>query len=374
MRTRRKVLVVLVCFVALVGLLPFLSRINEPRYQGHPLSYWVLRDDVYHERSGEKREAEQAICQIGTNAFPFLLKWIQHEDPSWRWPAINLARSIGGRLPRWVTANGWTIANRIEDSTSDKLACNADEALRSLGEQATPIIPELMALLTNGTPDLTAISASAILGFIGTNAMPALTAAIEDPFFNEHHGLVLAAICNTHPSLAAAAAVVPVLIHCLNETNIPHMAAAAETLGTLRAEPHLAVPALIGCLKNNDRGLRFACVHALAEFGTNAQPAIPALVHCLHDPSAEVENAAAITLGRIGLEPGLVIPALANATQNSAADISAVRALAMFASQATNELPLLTNLLSHPTWQVRIQATNAIRSITASALTNTLPR
>ena len=132
----------------------------------------------------------------------------------------------------------------------------------------------------------------------------------------------------------------------------------------------LAVPALIPLLKSNDRDLRFGSVHALAEFGTNAASAVPALLVSLGDPSAEVESEAAIALGRIGLEPGLVVPAMARATRTSAADISAVRALAMFASQAADELPLLTNLLSHPTWQVRIQATNAIQCITASLLTN----
>jgi hypothetical protein len=153
-----------------------------------------------------------------------------------------------------------------------------------------------------------------------------------------------------------------------SETNLPHMA--AETLGSLGASPDLAVPALIACLQSPDQELRRSSVEALGDFDTNSLAAIPALIHCLQDRSSEVASEAAKTLGKIGLEPNLVIPALASALRSRSPDISAVMALGTFGTQATNELPLLTNLLSDPVWQVRFQASNAINCITANALTN----
>jgi HEAT repeat protein len=359
MQKHKKLLIAVLCLGALAAIIGFFSHDQEPHYQGHPLSYWVLRDDVYHEASGERRQAEQAIRQTGTNALPLLMKWIQHERPAWRSKAIELAR----RLPTWA------IANWIENSRSETLANNSSDALAALGEQATPILPELLRLLANNpTMSSTALRINSVLPAIGTNALPALISAIEDPAFSANRGYVLMAIRDMHPPPAAAAAAVPVLIHCLSETNLPHMA--AETLGSLGAAPDLAVPALIACLQSPDQELRWASIEALGNFGTNSLTAIPALIHCLQDRSSEVASEAAKTLGKIGLEPNSVIPALASALRSRSPDISTVMALGTFGTQATNELPLLTNLLSDPVWQVRFQASNAIHCITANALTN----
>ena len=358
---RKGPLLLIVVGLLVAGLLWVTFRKPEPTYDGRSLSYWVLRDDVYHGTSGERRQAEQAIHQIGTNALPFLLKWIQNERPAWRSMAIDLAR----RLPTWKLAN-W-----IEDNKSETLANNSTDALAALREQATPILPELLRLLANKpTMSSTALRISSLLPAIGTNALPVLIFAIEDPAFSANRGYVLMVIRDMHPPPAAAAAAVPVLIHCLSEQNLPHMA--AETLGSLRAAPELAVPALIGCLQSPDQELCRASVEALGNFGTNSLAAVPALIQCLEDRSSEVASEAAKTLGKLGLEPNLVIPALASALRSGSSGerISDVIALGTFGAQATNELPLLTSLLSDPVWQVSYQASNAILRITADAQIN----
>ncbi|MGA2603749.1 MAG: HEAT repeat domain-containing protein [Verrucomicrobiia bacterium] len=358
---RKGTLLLIVLGLLAVGLLWITSRKPEPTYEGHSLSYWVLRDDAYHERSGERRQAEQAIRHIGTNALPFLLKWVQNERPAWRSEAIDFAR----RLPTW------TLANWMERNQSETFANNSSGALSALGEQATPILPELLRLLANSpTMSSTALRISSVLPAIGTNALPALISAIEDPAFSANRGYVLMAIRDIHPPPAAAAAAVPVLIHCLSESNLPHMA--ADTLGSLGAAPDRAVPALMACLQSPNQELRWASVEALGNFGTNSLAAVPALIHCLHYGNSEVASEAAKTLGKIGLEPNLVIPALASAIQRDDAgiSISAVIALGTFGAQATNEVPLLTGLLSDPVWQVRIQASKAIEHITGRAPTN----
>jgi hypothetical protein len=329
----RKHLIAVACLAALIALANFLSRDHEPTYQGHPLSYWVSRDDVYHESSGEKREAEVAIQQIGTNGLPFLLKWMRHDRPGWRSKAIDLAR----RLPTWA------IANWIEKSNAEILAGNSCEALSALGEHATPILPHLMALLTNGAPDSTALSASEVLARIGTNALPPLVSAIEDAGFSDHRGLVFLAIRGMHPPTTAASAAVRALVHCLSETNIPHMA--AEALGDLRADPDVAIPALIACLEtgsSGNRDLRFACVEALGQFGTDSLNAVPVLIRCLQDRNSEVAGASATALAKIGLEPDLVVPALTNALRSSSIVLPSVMALGEFGNRATVALPDLT--------------------------------
>src|ERR1051326_7834934 len=266
---RKKRVLLVVAGLLVAGLLWVTIRNPEPTYEGRSLHYWVLRDDVSHETSGERRQAEQAIRHIGTNALPFLHKWIHNEPPTWGYKAVELAR----KLPTWKLAN-W-----IEHSLSSTLANNSSDALKALGEQATPILPELLRLLANNPIDSsTALRISSVLPAVGTNALPALISAIEDPAFSANRGFVLAAIRDMHPPPAAAAAAIAVLIGCLSETNLPHMA--ADTLGSLGAAPNLAVPALIACLQSPDQELRWACVEALGKFGTNAVAAVPVLIHC----------------------------------------------------------------------------------------------
>src|SRR5437899_2283144 len=108
-RKWRIVIILAACLIAAFALVTFFSREKEPTWSGQPLSYWVFREDRQHEASGEKAQADTAIRQIGTNALPFLLKWIQHERPRWRSTAFRLAR----KLPFWNLAD-WIKEGRAE--------------------------------------------------------------------------------------------------------------------------------------------------------------------------------------------------------------------------------------------------------------------
>src|SRR3954469_4010547 len=99
MKTRRIVLVLLAAGV--IGLCAFLWPEPEPRYQGRKLSQWLLlrdsappftRPNGLNARLasfksfpavsyGSSAETEDAIRHIGTNALPYLVKWIQYETP-----------------------------------------------------------------------------------------------------------------------------------------------------------------------------------------------------------------------------------------------------------------------------------------------------
>lgn len=57
-------------------------------YDGHPLSYWVLddtnspvRSDIVAPGGQLNRYSEEAVENIGTNAIPFLLKWMESDSP-----------------------------------------------------------------------------------------------------------------------------------------------------------------------------------------------------------------------------------------------------------------------------------------------------
>src|ERR1043166_10199828 len=73
------VLIVAVCaVVAIVAALVWPGE-KEPVYQGKKLSEWI---DQAWRASGREQEARFAIRQIGTNAFPVLVKWIESADAS----------------------------------------------------------------------------------------------------------------------------------------------------------------------------------------------------------------------------------------------------------------------------------------------------
>src|SRR5581483_7455941 len=77
-RIRIIVMVVAVVVIGVVAIVCFRAR--EPRYQGRTLSEWIWVGTDHIETSPEWSEANNAVKQIGTNAIPFLLEWVQAED------------------------------------------------------------------------------------------------------------------------------------------------------------------------------------------------------------------------------------------------------------------------------------------------------
>jgi hypothetical protein len=79
----------------------------------------------------EKTEAEIAIAAIGTNAIPFLLKWLRYEPPLWRSLLANLQRRFA--------------VNGIRDRR-DELSFYATRGIMFLGLDANDAIPALVDL------------------------------------------------------------------------------------------------------------------------------------------------------------------------------------------------------------------------------------
>jgi hypothetical protein len=91
MRKRKRVVLLGACLLVAALLVSLLARESGPRYNGRSLSKWVVLYDKHAmtQESPEFAEAVQAIQTIGTNALPYLLKWIQQEPPSWQRTALR---------------------------------------------------------------------------------------------------------------------------------------------------------------------------------------------------------------------------------------------------------------------------------------------
>lgn len=136
-----------------------LSRPREPHYEGQSLTYWAARLN--------QPEAQQALTAIGTNALPFLIKWLDEEPTrfgSWTW-------KIGQRLPESIRPDPWPFGSRRDI---------AGNALGFLGTNAILAIPELIRTFDwnwgGGSPP----HGQYALAEIGPAAVPALLEALEE--------------------------------------------------------------------------------------------------------------------------------------------------------------------------------------------------
>ena len=82
-------------------------------------------------------EAEKAIREIGTNALPYLLKWIRYDMPSWK---MRFYETVN---PALSTLNSeWGLYDERQ-----RRFVQAPLAFEVLGAQAKPAIPELIRML-----------------------------------------------------------------------------------------------------------------------------------------------------------------------------------------------------------------------------------
>jgi len=226
-------------------LVAVLSGPREPEYGGRRLSEWVLRLNPVG--SAAAKEAEEAIRHIGTNALPYLLKWIQ-EKPPWE---IKLWQ-VTEMLLRRNDLGGGERFDRAEE---------ASEAFRALGPQARGAVPKLIQLMKDLNRPWNAKRAERAIMQMGTNAWPEL----------------------------------PAFVSLLTGTNDP----TEDFLISVVAQPQLVIPALTNCLQSSNDAVRFSAARALARFGRKAQSAVPALLNALGDSNAAVGGMASIALHQI---------------------------------------------------------------------------
>jgi len=244
MRTRRFYLLLVGVLVTAGVLVAVLSGPREPEYGGRKLSEWV---DTWA-YSTNRDKCDDAIRHIGTNALPYLLKWIQ-DKPAWKSKLNRLTRRVFGR---YDLGGGDRRFLRAE---------HAVEAFRALGPEARPAIPQLMRLMNDSNRRWSAERAGRAIVRMGTNARPAL------------------------PNLVALLA---------NTNGLAFFAMYA--VGELQLEPQLVVPGLTNCLRSSNDTIRFWAAAALGQFGPEARGAVPALLNALGDSSTNVQHCAANAL------------------------------------------------------------------------------
>jgi hypothetical protein len=114
--------------------------------------------------------ASNAICHIGPKATPYLLYWIDYEQPAWNAQLCKYFRNHWGTF-------GKSIALRL--SRTQRLSNFSYMTLGFHGPAAEEAIPGLAKLLNSPKPSLVK-SAVELLGEMGPKGLPPLMAAFDD--------------------------------------------------------------------------------------------------------------------------------------------------------------------------------------------------
>lgn len=171
MRARRKWILLLIGLIIVGTVVWNLTREREPVYKGKTLSWWV--NCRWYSSSGiGVTEQHDAIRQIGTNAIPFLLKWIAVErPPTWQLEISSFLE----KMPRPLSSD--FVVNKLSGYQTAILSQNCVEAFSALGTTATSAIPGLVHVAVNSKDLYKGRLAFDTLSKIGRESTPALLRA-----------------------------------------------------------------------------------------------------------------------------------------------------------------------------------------------------
>lgn len=275
------------CLCAICAAWMLGRREPEPGYQGQSLSQLIeLSDRYYGSRDPYTRtQAVEAIRHIGTNAIPFLLKWIQFEEPPWETKL---------RFRIWILTG-----KRVNAVKPISRADEAVYAFHSLDQDADGAVGELARLMNLAESEHIRSRAAFALGYM---ARPKALLPLLEVITNSQSSIRLDAVSALQHFGTNAQPALPLLIECLKDKDEMVAKEAAWSLGELKLEPDLVVPALISNAKTNRPILFNFVVDALEKYGTSARSAVPLLLEALRSKDESMRNNATNALTQIAPE------------------------------------------------------------------------
>lgn len=211
----------------------------DPVYQGKTLDYWLTgyNSQNYHLAHPDVpawEHASEAIRQMGTNAIPRLLRKLQMRESKAKAIVMKLLRKQQFiKISYAPTTEYW----------------NGYFALSALGSKASNAVPQLVTMLEHDPSAFTQMAVPAILGGIGPAAGQAVPALLREAAHTNAsvRNNAIYALRKIHPEPKL---VVPVLVSCLNDTNIVVRAQAVRALGAYGKDAQAAMPAILKLWSN----------------------------------------------------------------------------------------------------------------------------
>lgn len=261
MRRRRVIVIVAGSAVAVVAVALAFPRDREPEYNGMKLSSWLAIASLGV--SAGDSQCAQAVRQIGTNALPFLLKWIRYERSPWQDRLLTRFDKLAPRLRRsairaWLSGERqWLRAHAVE------------WGFYILGADAAPAIPGLVEVLNEPrSPEGLWRARRCLQWVLATTKVPAGSRDAQDAHRAWMGDWDLSEWGRDRPGLVVAG------------------------LGT-------------GLRQSRFPGVQCGCAAALGQYGKDARPALPILVYeidALNEPDRRVREAVTNALRQIAPE------------------------------------------------------------------------
>jgi hypothetical protein len=292
MRMRYAIVVVLGC-VAIAFAAFRLTSSSDPVYAGRPLSEWVLSYSYLTPPEGtpSENEADEALRRAGTNAVPFLLRWMRCEPPAWKRPVRTLA-------PAFVQH-----ALNVDEFTSGELLAEKSvRAFGALGTNGLVGMPALVQLMRDTNAPDSAYRAMRCLAALGTNGLPPLISVIEDaqsPFRTR----AISAVRRVHTNAESKRVLGPVLLRCATDpaADVLPIGLAGLWLSDVKYDPRISIPALTSVLTNTAARevTRMLAAKTMGGYGALAAEALPTLTNALVDPAPAIGHAASNAIWKI---------------------------------------------------------------------------
>jgi hypothetical protein len=285
-RNKRTLLTCAACaLLAVFAFLAFKPSAPEPSYGGHPLSYWVRILGSERSTEHERQMASEAVDHIGAAAAPFLVQWIQYRPTK----GTELQKKLADLIFKSRYGFALRIGRSIYYTKGELLAWGACQAFRVLGTKAAPELDELCRVMNDlsAPPDprgggSSVDRATYCLSWLGTNALPALTAVIQNPQRARWQALNSIRLMEQHQRTAQFP--ITAIIGCLEDTNDPNVSStAAQILFDLNVAPELCLPALVAGLRSKSVYTRATSADSLGRYRERAASAIPALTNATSD-------------------------------------------------------------------------------------------
>jgi hypothetical protein len=293
-RWRILIIIVTVLFAGWIAL--HLAGEREPRFQGRRLADWLDQYGTNRWSRGHdgelQKEAETAIHQIGTNGIPIYLKMIADRGSLVKMKLLtNTPRS-------WLTTLHIPPLGNYQHQLDDRRRLGA-YGFAALGQEATPGVPGLIALLKDNHYDVRYCSVFALrcLGPVASNALPALLVCLKDPDATVRDDAVTA-LGEIHQQPER---VIPILAQFLktNRSNIFVHMDTLVALGKFGADAKPAVPAILDCVEDIDQDVKAAALQALSKIDPSAETFLPVLLEMFRDSKVETREKSARYLGEL---------------------------------------------------------------------------
>jgi hypothetical protein len=292
---RRRILILLAASVLpAIGVVAFWPGEREPEYNGKKLSEWLreYRQPVGAMAPTISQEAPDAVRHIGTNALPFLVKWIRDDRdmPRWRAKLFHIAYTWNLQSSARKKALEFIAQRQL-------LAYRATWAFQILGQSATPAIPELTRVARDGN-ESSAFQALTALASVAKQSFLPLLAFANDRNY-KWRIQAISALGDTARTGADAHTVVVSLTEYLKDPDPTIVYATANVLGRLNLESEISVPALAELMQSTDAGARERGIANLRCFGARSRSALPDLLAALRGSNAGVRKSATNALQTI---------------------------------------------------------------------------